>query len=162
MELAAALRIEPALLPPPYLRSSPAASGFDGAIGLCWQAGGWNPDRAIPAALFAPLTRRPCITLCPGPTALAVMNPAGCPAAIADTASLLVSLRLVITVDTMIAHLAGALDVPTWLLLKHDSDWRWMKDRSGSPWYPSMRLYRQTSPGDWATVLSRVAADLEP
>ncbi len=160
MELAAALRIEPALLPPPYLQSSPVASGFDGAIGLCWQAGGWNPDRSIPAALFAPLTCHPCVTLCPGPTELAVLNPAGCPTAIADTARLLVSLRLVITVDTMIAHLAGALNVPTWLLLKHDSDWRWMKDRSDSPWYPSMRLYRQPAPGDWATVLSRVAADL--
>jgi hypothetical protein len=61
----------------------------------------------------------------------------------------------------MIAHLAGALNVPTWVLLKHDSDWRWMINRSDSPWYPSMRLYRQAVPGDWKPVVSQIAADLD-
>ncbi len=162
MELAAALRMEPTLLPPPYLQITPDAAGFEGAIGLCWKAGGWDPDRSIPATLLAPLTRHRCVTLCPGPSELPVLNPMGCPDTIADTARLLGSLRILVTVDTMVAHLAGALGVPTWLLLKHDSDWRWMTERSDSPWYSSMRLYRQPIPGDWATVMARVAADLEP
>jgi ADP-heptose:LPS heptosyltransferase len=79
---------------------------------------------------------------------------------IEDTAATIAGLELVITVDTMVAHLAGALGRPTWLLLKHDADWRWMEGRSDSPWYPSMRLYRQTMPGDWTGVVARVVADL--
>ena len=159
MELAAALRIEPWALPPPYL---PAAHmpGPERLVGLCWQAGGWDPERTVPSALFAPLADWPCVTLCPGPTTLAVRNPAGCPATIAETAALVASLQLVITVDTMVAHLAGALGVPTWLLLKHQADWRWMAERSDSPWYPSLRLYRQAAPGGWAGVMARVAGDL--
>ncbi len=160
MELGAALRMEPALLPPPYLQISPGPPNYEDAIGLCWKAGGWNSERSMPASLLVPLTQHSCVSLCPGPTDLRVLNPLGCPAAIIDTARLLKSLRLVITVDTMIAHLAGALNVPTWLLVKHDSDWRWMMDRSDSPWYPSMRLYRQPSPGDWETVIARIVADL--
>ena len=63
-------------------------------------------------------------------------------------------------VDTMVAHLAGALGAPVWTLLHVDSDWRWMLDRSDSPWYPTMRLFRQNRPGDWDTVLDDVAAAL--
>ena len=89
-----------------------------------------------------------------------VLNPQGCPASIAQTASLIAGLDLVITVDSMVAHLAGALGRPTWLLLRHDADWRWMQHRADSPWYPSMRLYRQPAPGDWEAVIRQVAADL--
>ena len=158
MELAAALRIEPAALPPPYLH--PPRQCRTHMVGLCWQGGEWDRARSVPLALFAELTCRPCVTLCPGPTTLAVRNPAGCPPTVQETAGLIATLRLVITVDTMVAHLAGALDVPTWLLVKHVPDWRWMAERRDSPWYPSMRLYRQSTPGDWGGVISRVAGDL--
>ena len=78
----------------------------------------------------------------------------------ADTAALMEALDLVITVDTSVAHLAGALGRPVWILIPHGPDWRWMLDRTDSPWYPTARLYRQPSPGDWASVLERVKSDL--
>jgi Glycosyltransferase family 9 (heptosyltransferase) len=70
------------------------------------------------------------------------------------------ALDLVVTVDSMPAHLAGALGVPTWTLLQRDADWRWMEDRDDSPWYPTMRLFRQDRQGDWAPVVARVAEEL--
>jgi ADP-heptose:LPS heptosyltransferase len=75
-------------------------------------------------------------------------------------AALLRALDLLISVDTLPAHLAGALGVPVWLLLHADPDWRWMRDREDSPWYPTMRLFRQTQQGVWQPVLERVAAEL--
>jgi tetratricopeptide (TPR) repeat protein len=75
----------------------------------------------------------------------------------AQTAALIASLDLVISVDTAAAHLAGALGRPVWLLNRFDTDWRWMDGREDSPWYPTMRLFRQTSPGDWNAVIERVA-----
>jgi hypothetical protein len=75
-----------------------------------------------------------------------------------DTAAAISALDLVITVDTAVAHLAGALGVPVWLMLPHAPDWRWMLGRDDSPWYAGMRLFRQPSAGDWATVIERVAA----
>jgi tetratricopeptide (TPR) repeat protein len=79
----------------------------------------------------------------------------------ADTAALCEQLDLVITVDTSVAHLAAALGKPTWVLLPPNSDWRWLRERSDSPWYPSMTLYRQQQAGDWAPLLDRVRADLD-
>jgi tetratricopeptide (TPR) repeat protein len=78
----------------------------------------------------------------------------------AETAALLQQLDLLITVDTSAAHLAGALGVKTWVLLPYAPDWRWLLSRNDSPWYPTMKLYRQPKPGDWNTVLAQVAADL--
>jgi len=79
----------------------------------------------------------------------------------ADTAVVVEQLDLVITVDTSVAHLAGALGHPVWVLLPFVPDWRWMIEREDSPWYPTMRLFRQTSPGDWAGVMNRVAEALQ-
>jgi tetratricopeptide (TPR) repeat protein len=78
----------------------------------------------------------------------------------ADTAALLTQLDLLISVDTSTAHLAGAMGKPVWILNRFDSCWRWLLDRSDSPWYPSARLYRQESAGDWDGVIRRVASDL--
>lgn len=148
MELAHALRLPPDTGPFPLLRVIPTRLP-SGTIGVCWRAGEWDPDRSIDPEMLANLTSRPCISLLPGMTR-----------DITETAALISGLELVITVDTMIAHLAGALNKPVWVLLKHDADWRWMSDREDSPWYPSMRLYRQRNPGDWAPVIASVAADL--
>jgi len=78
----------------------------------------------------------------------------------ADTAALMEALDLVITVDTSVAHLAGALGQPVWILLPNLPDWRWMLDRTDSPWYPTARLYRQETAGDWSVPVERVRADL--
>jgi ADP-heptose:LPS heptosyltransferase len=67
---------------------------------------------------------------------------------------------VLITVDSMPAHLAGALGVPVWTLLHAEADWRWMQDRGDSPWYPTMRLFRQVQPGNWEPVVERVCAEL--
>ncbi len=77
-----------------------------------------------------------------------------------DTAYALRSMDLLITVDTAMAHLAGALGVPTLLLVSYIPDWRWMMGRVDSPWYPTLRIYRQPEPGNWASVIERVVADL--
>ncbi len=159
MELSHALRLAPSAAPPPYIHVA-AIHGTPGAVGLCWQAGDWDTGRSIAPALLAPLAEmRPLVALSPGPTNLPVLNPGGT-GSLPATAALIAGLDLVITVDTMIAHLAGALNRPTWLLLKHAADWRWMENRTDSPWYPSMRLYRQPAPGDWSSVVAQVAADL--
>ncbi|MDX2229458.1 MAG: tetratricopeptide repeat protein [Leptolyngbyaceae cyanobacterium bins.349] len=78
-----------------------------------------------------------------------------------DTATAIAELDLVITVDTAVAHLAGAMGKPVWVLLMFAADWRWIIDRDDTPWYPTMRLFRQTSPGDWAGVFERVQQELE-
>jgi len=78
----------------------------------------------------------------------------------ADTAALIANLDLVISVDTAVAHLAGALGKPVWVLDRFDPCWRWLTGRQDSPWYPSLRLFRQPTPGDWQTVIERVAQEL--
>jgi ADP-heptose:LPS heptosyltransferase len=78
----------------------------------------------------------------------------------ADTAALIANLDLVIAVDSAVAHLAAALGKPVWLLDRFDSCWRWLRDREDSPWYPSLRIYRQPSDGDWDSVVARVVDDL--
>jgi hypothetical protein len=78
----------------------------------------------------------------------------------ADTAALVQNLDLVIAVDTAAAHLAGAMGKPVWTLLNLAGEWRWLTDREDSPWYPTMRLFRQRAMGDWDEVIERVAAAL--
>jgi len=77
----------------------------------------------------------------------------------ADTAALCECMRVVISVDTSVAHLSGALGKDTWILCPFNPDWRWLLQRSDSPWYPTVRVYRQSTPGTWTTVLERVRDD---
>lgn len=77
-----------------------------------------------------------------------------------DTAALVTSLDLVISICSSVTHLAGALDMPVWVMLQYDADWRWLRGRDDSPWYRSARLFRQTHPGDWRSVLEQVTAAL--
>ena len=79
----------------------------------------------------------------------------------AETAALVSLMDLIVSVDTSVAHLAGAMGKPVWLLLPFNPDWRWLLDRSDSPWYPSARLFRQPETGDWHGVMSIVGNELE-
>ncbi|WP_347303558.1 hypothetical protein V5740_02735 [Croceibacterium sp. TMG7-5b_MA50] len=164
MDLSFALQAAPDDHAAPYLPLRWHGPG-SGAIGLCHAAGGWDADRNLPAALLAPLCQTRAFTLLmPAPgaetAALPVRNPHGCPPAIADTAALIAGLELVVTVDTMVAHLAGAMGVPTWVLLKHQPDWRWNPHAQTSCWYPQTRQFVQPRNGDWAGVVAQVAAAL--
>jgi hypothetical protein len=80
---------------------------------------------------------------------------------ILDTAGLMQNLDLVVTVCTSVAHLAGALGRPVWLLNRFQSEWRWMLEREDSPWYPTMRIFRQETAGDWDRVIARVPSALK-
>jgi len=169
MELAHALRLAPNGAP--YLSAEPLPCPAAGLlVGLCWRAGGWDPGRSVPLAALAPLGQVPgvrLVSLQRGP-GLEELASAGAPplldtgdrsADVTAAARLMASLDLVITVDTMVAHLAGALGRPTWLLLPAEADWRWMLGRS-TLWYDSIRLYRQPSPGHWIAPLAELHADL--
>jgi hypothetical protein len=78
----------------------------------------------------------------------------------ADTAARLGSVDLLISVDTSMAHLAGGLGMKVWMLSRFDGCWRWLEGRDDSPWYPTMRIFRQPSPGDWSSAVAEVAAAL--
>src|SRR5262249_9502887 len=82
------------------------------------------------------------------------------PDAFIDTAAVMTSLDLIITSDTAIAHLAGALGRPTWVALKSVPDWRWLLDRDDSPWYPTLRLFRQPQRDDWGSVFVKIEQEL--
>jgi hypothetical protein len=141
------------------------------AVGICWAAGAWRPERSLPFDLVKALAETPGIALVNlqrGPEYLRHRcRFAELPIAemvetddIADAAATIAGLDLVISVDTMVAHLAGALAVPTWLVLHYAADWRWLLDRDDSPWYPSMRLFRQERPGEWVPVMAAIASAL--
>jgi hypothetical protein len=84
---------------------------------------------------------------------------AGCGAFMA-TAAVMKCLDLIITCDTAIAHLAGALAMPVWVALPFAAEWRWLRGRDDSPWYPTMRLFRQSEPGNWSQVFERIANEV--
>ena len=136
-------------------------------IGLAWSG---NPhhqrdrQRSLPPRLIPSLTAG-----LPGVSFVSVQRGAPPPGVVtfddyiadfADTAGLMANLDLIVSVDTAAAHLAGALGLPVWLLLSYAPDFRWLLDREDSPWYPSMRLFRQRRLGDWSHLLARVRAEL--
>lgn len=183
MELAHARRATPDTLPPPpEFAVAPAPLARDGrlAVGIVWECGDWDrATRSIPLPLLAPLARVPGVVLhvlqrgaaldafraadaplgigAPGTGAAVVVSGSD---DLLEAARVVRALDLVITIDSMPAHLAGALGVPVWTLLPHAADWRWMDDRDRSPWYPTMHLLRQPRPGDWAAVVARAADGL--
>ncbi len=133
-------------------------------VGVAWRAGGWDLRRSMAVDLAHQIVDSFPIRyhvlqewVWPHEQVLFRSPPS---APLPETAALIASLDLVITVDTLIAHLAGALGRPTWVLLHSDPDWRWMVDRDDSPWYPTARLFRQSAPGEWTPVIERVRAAL--
>lgn len=171
MELAHVFRATPGALgaPVPYLHAEPASLPRGGgvAVGLVWQAGDWDERRSIPIPLLRPLAGIPGIeihVLQRGPGLVDRPADFGVDSGSDDvlqTAAGMRALDLVITVDSMPAHLAGALGVPVWALLHAECDWRWMDGCDDSPWYPTMRLFRQADPGAWEPVAARVAEALQ-
>ncbi len=180
-------RIETIPAAVPYLAAEPqlrdrwlkrvGAEGFK--IGIVWQG---NPDpeadrgRSIPLMAFAPLAEIAGVRLISlqrgfGEEQLANLPPsmrvetlgadfdAGADAFV-DTAAAMTGLDLVVACDTSVAHLAGALAVPVWVALKSDAEWRWLTGRADSPWYPTMRLFRQSRRGDWRGVFDAMAREL--
>ena len=164
----------------PYL-TAPSQSGVElpatkgvFRIGLTWHgSGSQNPDRrSVPFEQLLPLLEQERAMFFSLQLGDASHDPARADAEnkladlsplmddFASTAALIEQLDLVITIDTAVAHLAGALGKPTWLLLSAAPDWRWMLGRSDSPWYPSMRLFRQAKLGDWSDPLAKLRAEL--
>lgn len=140
-------------------------------IGLCWQGNarhGSDSERSIDLEQFDRLARMPGVTWISlqnrtpaAPEAasverLGLIDVSAQLADFTDTAALIGQLDLVISVDTAVTHLAGALNRPTWTLIRYAPDWRWLRARDDSPWYPNMRLFRQREPGDWASVIAEV------
>src|SRR5947209_1215221 len=152
----------------PYLHARPASIDRDEGVqaGLFWKAGDWEPKRSMPFEALAALAEVPGVRW---HVLQQDAESAGWDGSLGqlsgsedltELAGIIRSLDLVITVDSMPAHLAGALGVPVWTLLHADADWRWMADREDSPWYPTMQLFRQHRAGDWAGLMRRVAKEL--
>lgn len=175
MELPRAFRTTLATVPraTPYFDISPRGTprlpgNGKPKIGIVWAASAWNPARSIPYAELTPILELDGLSFYNfqrGPERFDLRGPIhdatqGAPDII-DTARDFLEIDLLITVDTMAAHLAGALNVPVWTLLPFQADWRWMLDREDSPWYPSMRLFRQPSrDSGWTPVIRRVRDEL--
>jgi tetratricopeptide (TPR) repeat protein len=171
----------------PYLRGEPArieswrqrigGTGF--RIGICWQG---NPHRSIDAGRSYPLRELERLAALPGVRLISLQKGPGSkqladlprgmavedlgadfdagPGAFLDCAAVMQALDLIITCDTSVAHLAGALGRPTWIVLRHTPDWRWLLARDDSPWYPSARLFRQRQRGDWRAVFEEIERGL--
>jgi hypothetical protein len=170
MELAWVLRTTLATLPRtvPYLRVAPVPR-LDAAslnVAVVWRAGVWNASRSIATEAASSLADVPgvaCFATEPRSAGAGLAGWRGRwqPCDSVDAlARFVAGVDVVVSVDTMCAHLAGALGVPVWTLLARDADWRWMLDRGDSPWYPTMRLFRQTTPGSWELPLAQVRQEL--
>ena len=140
----------------PYLHVAPAPAP-GATTGLCWQAGGWDPDRSIPLACLRPVLPPGTVSLQRGASGLP--DPLDGSMDVLATAALIASLDRIVTVDTMVAHLAGALGRPVHLLLKADADWRWGRAHR-TTWYRRTTIHRQQRPGDWTAALDSLAAAL--
>ena len=162
-------------LPPKIERGIAQAMGGcpSPRVGIVWAAGEWNTGRSLPFDLITPLL---CCSECQfwslqggparkewsrGPGGPNLWDAAACGDGILALAAAISQLDLVITVDTLAAHLAGAMGKPAWLLLQYAADWRWMTARSDTPWYPSLRLIRQSVQGDWSSAIDIVRENLE-
>jgi hypothetical protein len=150
-------------------------------IGIAWQGAMWHGasaivDRSIPLAAFEPLAQVSGVRLISLQKGHGVEQLADLPRgmavetlgedfdsranAFADTVAIMEHLDLVITCDTSLAHVAGSRRRPVWIGLKHVPEWRWLLEGSGSAWYPSARLFRQKTRGDWPGVMAEMAAEL--
>ena len=138
-------------------------------VGLAWAGNpGFAADglRSVPPAALAPLASVPGVSFVSLQKSASALPPlpladwTGALTDMADTAALIAALDLVISVDTAVAHLAGALGKTVLLLNRFDTCWRWGKDGDASPWYPTLRQCRQTTPGDWAEPVRHVARHL--
>ncbi len=187
MSLPAALGTTLATLPAatPYLAADPESverwkrrmedrGGLK--VGLAWAGNANNKNdwgRSLPLEALAPLgqvdgVRCYCLQRGPAagqlaspPTGLKIERLEEESSTVVDTAAIIANLDLVISVDTMTAHLAGALGRPVWVLLSYSPDWRWLAGRDDSPWYPTMRLFRQPAPGDWGAAVENARRALE-
>lgn len=164
--------------PAPYLRADRrdvarwrerlgAQAGW--RVGIAWagrQYGLTNPTRDIAPELLAPLAALPVelvslqLPVCAVPALPRLRCFTDELTDFAESAALIETLDLVLSVDTAVAHLAGALGKPCWLLLRASGEWRWQRERSDCPWYPSLTIFRQSAAGDWDGVIARVAAAL--
>ena len=161
----------------PYLTASPTSAGENippaagYRIGIVWAGDPSHKNdrrRSVPLENFLPLLKTPgivCYSLQVGKSAVDLNHPEIAGKIIdlgrgfrdfADTARAVSEMDLLITVDTAVAHLAGALGKPVWVLLPFEAEWRWMLNREDSPWYPTMRLFRQSTPGDWKELFTRL------
>ena len=144
-------------------------------VGIAWQSEPKHPGfhlKSFPLTCFEPLARLDYVHLVslqvgPGTQELAHapfpvldLGSRFDPHSLDDLAAALVNMDLVVTVDTAVAHLAAAMGVATWVVLPYVACWRWLLERTDSPWYPTIRLFRQTAPNDWDGVFKVVAAEL--
>jgi hypothetical protein len=142
-------------------------------IGICWAGAArhhrdrersmrlemWAPWKQVPNVTWISLQKGPP-TSDPGRQQFPMIDHTNDLKTFADTAALMENLDLVISVDTSIVHLAGALGKPVWTLCPYLPDWRWLLNRDDSPWYPSMRLMRQSKINDWSDVIDRIGRQL--
>lgn len=162
----------------PYIRPDPSlvsqwAARFDPSdrrprVGVAWAGSPTHKNdriRSIPSTLLNPLAEVKDVKFLSLqrdrlPSRLDITDWSADLSDFADTAALIANLDVVISVDTAVAHLAGAIGKPVWIMLPYILDWRWLLNRPDSPWYPTMRLFRQPSRGDWAGVVQTISAEL--
>ena len=154
---------------------APRIPGDGLRVGLVWAGTSTDPRRATPLAWFAPWSSIPGVQLfglqkgpaadlleCEGPPpGMTIVNLGPHIEDFADTAAAIDHLDLVVSIDTSVAHLAGAMGKPVYMLLPQPADWRWLERRTDSPWYPTMRLMRQETPGEWAAPMTQAVRAID-
>ena len=157
----------PAEVPYIFAEPAPIERNANLQVGLIWHSSNWNPTRSVPFSKIRRLAAVPGIDwhiMQYDPWGTGWDGKFGMTSggdSLLDVARVMQALDLVITVDTMTAHLGGALGQQTWTLLPLDADWRWLARRNDSPWYPTMRLFRQRKQGEWEAVIDKVASELK-